>query len=179
MHCLFHPVNFGPAVQLYKFQCVPQRLFARGEEYPELAMSRLLCAGTMAALLIFSSAADRVAAEILVQIDRSTQTMEVTVDGAPRYNWAVSTGRPGLATPAGIFHAQRLAVTWFSRKYDNSPMPHSIFFHGGFAIHGTYETAYLGRPVSHGCVRLLPANASVLFGLVQEEGAGVTTIVVH
>ena len=142
-------------------------------------MGRLLCAGGLAALLIFSSAANRVAAEILVQIDRSAQTMEVTVDGFPRYSWAVSTGRPGLATPSGTFHAQRLAVTWFSRKYDNSPMPHSIFFHGGFAIHGTYETAYLGRPVSHGCVRLLPSNATVLFSLVQEEGISATTIVVH
>jgi lipoprotein-anchoring transpeptidase ErfK/SrfK len=102
-----------------------------------LTMRRWLCAGAMAALFILSSAADRAGAEVLVQIDRSTQTMEVTVDGFQRYNWAVSTGRPGLATPGGTFHAQRLAVTWFSRKYDNSPMPHSIFFHGGIAIHGT------------------------------------------
>lgn len=114
-----------------------------------------------------------------MQIDRSTQSMEVTVDGFPRYNWQVSTGRPGLTTPAGTFHAQRLAVTWFSSKYDNSPMPHSIFFRGGIAIHGTYETAYLGRAVSHGCVRLMPENATVLFGLVQQEGMGATTIVVH
>jgi lipoprotein-anchoring transpeptidase ErfK/SrfK len=142
-------------------------------------MRRLLCAGAIAALFISSSAADRAGAEVLVQIDRSRQSMEVSVDGMERYSWAVSTGRPGLATPAGTFHAQRLAVTWFSRKYDNSPMPHSIFFHGGIAIHGTYETAYLGRAVSHGCVRLMPDNASVLFGLVQQEGLGATTIVVH
>jgi len=135
-------------------------------------MRRLLCAAAIAALFISSSAADRVSAEVLVQIDRSTQSMEVTVDGLPRYNWQVSTGRPGLATP-------RLAVTWFSSKYDNSPMPHSIFFRGGIAIHGTYETAYLGRAVSHGCVRLMPENATVLFGLVQQEGMGATTIVVH
>jgi len=142
-------------------------------------MRRLLCAGAIAALFISSSAADRAGAEVLVQIDRSRQSMEVSVDGMERYSWAVSTGRPGLATPAGTFHAQRLAVTWFSRKYDNSPMPHSIFFHGGIAIHGTYETAYLGRAVSHGCVRLMPENASVLFGLVQQEGLSATTIVVH
>jgi lipoprotein-anchoring transpeptidase ErfK/SrfK len=58
-------------------------------------------------------------------------------------------------------------------------MPHSIFFRGGIAIHGTYETAGLGRPVSHGCVRLQPANAAALFGLVEHEGLGATTIVVH
>jgi lipoprotein-anchoring transpeptidase ErfK/SrfK len=142
-------------------------------------MGRLLCAGAVAALFVFLSAADRAKADILVQISRASQTMEVTVDGTPRYTWRVSTGRRGLGTPAGTFHAQRLALTWFSRKYDNSPMPHSIFFHGGIAIHGTYETAYLGRPVSHGCVRLYPTNATLLYGLVQREGLQATTIVVH
>jgi lipoprotein-anchoring transpeptidase ErfK/SrfK len=142
-------------------------------------MRRLLYAGAMAVLFISSSAADRVRAEVLVQIDRSAQTMEVSVDGAPRYSWAVSTGRPGLATPGGTFHPQSLHRSWFSSKYDNSPMPHSIFFRGGIAIHGTYETTYLGRAVSHGCVRLMPNNATVLFGLVQQEGMSATTIVVH
>jgi len=133
----------------------------------------------MAALFVFFVAPDRAKAAIVVQIDRSAQTMEVVIDGYPRYNWPVSTGRRGLATPAGTFHPQSMARRWFSRKYDNSPMPHAIFFHGGIAIHGTYETAYLGRPVSHGCVRLQPANATVLFGLVQQEGMGATMIVVH
>jgi lipoprotein-anchoring transpeptidase ErfK/SrfK len=148
-------------------------------EILELAMRRWFCAGAIAALFIFSTTTDRARAEILVQIDRSSQTMEVTVDGEARYSWPISTGRPGLATPTGTFHPHMLARRWFSSKYDNSPMPHSIFFDGGIAIHGTYETAYLGQPVSHGCVRLLPANATVLFSLVQQEGMGATTIVVH
>jgi lipoprotein-anchoring transpeptidase ErfK/SrfK len=142
-------------------------------------MRLLLCAGAIAGLLVAFSAADRATAAIVVEIDRSAQTMQVVVDGAPRYNWPVSTGRRALPTPAGTFHPQSMAVRWFSHKYDNSPMPHSIFFHGGIAIHGTYETAYLGRAVSHGCVRLHPANAAVLFGLVREEGMDATTIVVH
>jgi lipoprotein-anchoring transpeptidase ErfK/SrfK len=142
-------------------------------------MHRLLGACALAALFVSIFAAERAKAEILVQIDRSAQTMEVVVDGFPRYNWPVSTGRRRLPTPAGTFHPQSMAVRWFSHRYDNSPMPHSIFFHGGIAIHGTYETAYLGRPVSHGCVRLDRANAAVLFGLVQQEGMHATTIVVH
>jgi lipoprotein-anchoring transpeptidase ErfK/SrfK len=142
-------------------------------------MRRLLFAGAIAALSVFLSAAHQANAAMVVKINRATQTMEVIVDGVPRYQWAISTGRRSLPTPGGVYHPQRLAARWFSRKYDNSPMPHSIFFRGGIAIHGTYETAYLGRPVSHGCVRLQPANASVLFGLVQQEGMGATTIVVH
>ena len=90
-------------------------------------------------------------------IDRSTQRMSVSVDGMPRYNWRVSTARAGYVTPPGTYHPQMLARRWYSKKYYNSPMPHSIFFYGGFAIHGTYEISQLGGPASHGCVRLDPA----------------------
>jgi lipoprotein-anchoring transpeptidase ErfK/SrfK len=148
-----------------------------GEAFEDFAMARWFCAGALAAFVFSFSAAAK--ANILVQINRRTQTMQVSIDGVPRYSWRVSTGRAGLGTPAGTFHPQTLARSWFSRKYHNSPMPHSIFFHGGIAIHGSYETAWLGRAVSHGCVRLLPGNATTLFGLVQREGMGATTIVVH
>ena len=118
-------------------------------------------------------------AAIVVNIDRSAQRMAVTVDGEPRYNWRVSTARRGYVTPPGTYHPEMLARHWFSRKYYNSPMPHSIFFYGGFAIHGSYEISHLGRPASHGCVRLDPGNAAILFGLVQREGMSATTIVIH
>jgi lipoprotein-anchoring transpeptidase ErfK/SrfK len=142
-------------------------------------MRQLLSAGAMAALFVVSTASHYAKAEIVVRISRATQTMEVTVDGVPRYTWPVSTGRRSLPTPGGVYHPQSLHRSWFSSRYHNSPMPHSIFFRGGVAIHGTYETAWLGRPVSHGCVRLDPANATELFGLVRQEGMGATTIVVH
>jgi lipoprotein-anchoring transpeptidase ErfK/SrfK len=117
-------------------------------------------------------------ASLVVQIDKSRQRMTVLVDGQPRYSWLVSTGRNGFGTPSGTYRPQRLARTWFSRKYYNSPMPHSIFFHNGFAIHGSYEIRRLGGPASHGCVRLHPAHAAVLYGLVQREGSANTRIVV-
>ena len=40
----------------------------------------------------------------------------------------------------------------------------------GHAIHGTYEVRNLGRPASHGCVRLAPQNAAILYALVKDEG---------
>lgn len=140
-------------------------------------MHALYC--VLAALLfalVLTLSAD---AAIVVDINRAAQRMEVSVDGAPRYNWRVSTARRGYITPPGTYHPQMLARHWFSRKYYNSPMPHSIFFYGGFAIHGSYEISRLGRPASHGCVRLDPGNAAVLFGLVQREGMAATTIVIH
>ena len=140
-------------------------------------MRRLLCAAALGFILF--AAPDRATAAVVVHIDRAAQQMEVVVDGAPRYQWRISTARPGYVTPPGTYHPEMLAARWFSSKYDNSPMPHSIFFYKGYAIHGTYEISHLGRPVSHGCVRLDPANAAILFGLVEREGMGNTTIVVH
>jgi lipoprotein-anchoring transpeptidase ErfK/SrfK len=139
---------------------------------------RPLCC-VLAGLVFAVALTNSASAAIVVDIDRSVQRMAVIVDGVPRYNWRVSTARRGYITPPGTYHPEMLARHWFSRKYYNSPMPHSIFFYGGFAIHGSYEISHLGRPASHGCVRLDPGNAAVLFGLVQREGMSTTTIVIH
>jgi L,D-transpeptidase catalytic domain len=128
-------------------------------------------------LLTFTTALPAFA-NILISVDKSKQQMSVSVDGVPRHRFAVSTGRAGYGTPNGTYHPQRLATSWFSKLYYNSPMPHSIFFHGGYAIHGSYEINRLGGPASHGCIRLHPANAATLFELVKSEGTDVTTIVV-
>ena len=118
-------------------------------------------------------------ADILIAVDKRAQQMTVSVDGVPRYHFAVSTGRAGYGTPSGTYHPQRLERTWFSKEYYNSPMPHSIFFHSGYAIHGSYEISRLGGPASHGCIRLHPANAATLYALVQRQGMDATTIVVR
>ncbi|HEX2216485.1 MAG TPA: L,D-transpeptidase [Xanthobacteraceae bacterium] len=117
-------------------------------------------------------------AELLVEIDKSAQRLTVSIDGEQKHTWPVSTGRAGYGTPNGRFRPQWMARHWFSRKYYNSPMPHSIFFHKGYAIHGTNYIRRLGGPASHGCVRLHPANAAALFALVKRHGMGNTRIVV-
>ena len=138
-------------------------------------MRRLCVAFSVAAAFFLTHApAD---AGVLVHIDKSRQRMTVAVDGKVRHAWAVSTGRRGFGTPSGTYSPQRLARRWFSRKYYNSPMPHSIFFYHGFAIHGTNELARLGGPASHGCVRLHPSNAATLFALVARQ-RGNTRIVI-
>ena len=130
-----------------------------------------------AALVVLSGLACAPArADVVVQIDKSSQRMAVSVDGATRYNWPVSTGRGGYGTPSGVFHPQTMARRWFSRRYYNSPMPHAIFFYYGFAIHGTYDLHHLGGPASHGCVRLHPSNAATLFALVERQGPRNTRI---
>jgi len=110
-------------------------------------------------------------AVVRVNIDLGSQTMRVTSDRGESYTWPVSTARSGFVTPRGVYRPQRLATMHYSRKYDMSPMPHSIFFRGGYAIHGTNDVRSLGRPASHGCIRLSKANAAKLFAMVKAEGA--------
>ncbi len=129
-----------------------------------------------AVAVVFGGLASAQAA-VVVTVDKSAQELSVTVDGASRYHWPVSTARMGYHTPNGTYKPQRLARKWFSRKYDWSPMPYSIFFNEGYAIHGSYEISHLGRPASHGCIRLHPDNAALLFALVKEH-LDDTTIVV-
>jgi len=108
-------------------------------------------------------------ADVVIVVNKSTQRLSVSVDGVPRYEWPVSTARMGYNTPNGTYGVERMAVSWFSRKYDWSPMPHSIFFDGGYAIHGSYEISRIGTPASHGCIRLHPNNAAVLYRLVEQH----------
>ena len=116
-------------------------------------------------------------AEVFIAINKSAQAMTVVVNGREQYRWPVSTGRDG-GPPSGSFRPDRLEREWYSSRYDGSPMPHSIFFFKGYAIHGTYYLSRLGQPASHGCVRLHPAHAATLFALVRAAGMNNTSIVV-
>ncbi|HMN85614.1 MAG TPA: L,D-transpeptidase [Bauldia sp.] len=131
----------------------------------------------LAALAALFFAAPASAASVVAKISLSTQRMTVTVNGVTRYSWPVSTARSGYRTPVGSFRPTLLKKMHYSSKYDNSPMPHSIFFLGGYAIHGTGAVRSLGRPASHGCVRLAPGNAATLYSLVSQN-RGATRIIV-
>jgi L,D-transpeptidase-like protein len=134
----------------------------------------LACGLTVAAM-----GAHPAGATVVIAIDKAAQQMSVTVDGAPRWQWRVSTGRHGHETPSGTFRASRMDANHRSKEWDDAPMPHSIFFTElGHAIHGTYDSRHIGSAASHGCVRLSTANAAKLFALVAREGARNTTVVV-
>ena len=133
-----------------------------------------LAAAFTAAALILSVPAH---ADLLIKVDKSAQQMTVTEDGNLLYTWPVSTGRAGYNTPSGAYTPFRMDRDHFSREWDDAPMPYSIFFtKQGHAIHGTSH-ASIGRPASHGCVRLKTANAETLFALVKKQGLAHTTVV--
>ncbi|HKA64440.1 MAG TPA: L,D-transpeptidase [Methyloceanibacter sp.] len=116
--------------------------------------------------------------QILINIDKSRQEMTVFVDGIEKYTWPVSTGKRGYSTPSGTYTASSMNEIWYSKQWDNAPMPHAIFYmKDGHAIHGTLEERNLGKPASHGCVRISRANAIALYALVKETGLKNTQVV--
>jgi lipoprotein-anchoring transpeptidase ErfK/SrfK len=137
----------------------------------------VLMAIASAAMLLGTTVAGWSAA-LEARIDISAQRMTVSQYGHVLYTWPVSTARSGYITPRGSYRPYRLNRMWYSRKYDMSPMPYSVFFRGGYAIHGTNYVKALGRPASHGCVRLHTANAATFFSMVKQAGPGNTRIYV-
>jgi len=117
-------------------------------------------------------------AEIDIVVDISDQTMYVETP-LDAYEWPVSTGRTGYRTPTGVFQPYMMKKMHYSSKYENAPMPNSIFFYGGYAIHATNAVNRLGSPASHGCVRLHPQNAKWLFRMIQEYGKENTFIYIQ
>lgn len=142
-------------------------------------MGRRSPIGLMAAVAVFLCVASSAAfASVVASIDLSAQRMAVIVDGEFVADWPISSGRSGYKTPTGTYKPKVLKRMHYSRKYDNSPMPYSVFFHGGYAIHGTGYLKQLGRPASHGCVRLHPRNAAIFFNLVRDYGMRNTRITI-
>jgi hypothetical protein len=113
-----------------------------------------------------------------VRVNIAAQRMTVTTSDGEVHNWAISSGRSGFRSPNGVYRPTRLEKNWYSRKYGGA-MPNAVFFRGGYAIHGTTAVGALGRPASHGCIRLHPANAAKLFALVKKHGAGQTRIALN
>jgi hypothetical protein len=135
-------------------------------------MMRIL-AGALASILLAFAVSSSAQARVHIAVDLSTQTMHVS-SATGEYDWPISSARSGFRTPNGSYGVQSLQAMHRSRKYHNAPMPHSIFFSGGYAIHGTYEIAALGSPASHGCIRIAPSHAAALFQMVQAEGARIS-----
>lgn len=124
------------------------------------------------------AAPPRPAVTLHAKVDLARQTMTVVEGGRTLASWSVSSGVEDHATPRGVFQPEWTAKMWYSRKYDNAPMPHAVFFRNGAAVHATQAVGALGRAASHGCIRLAPANAETFYRLVQRHGLVHTRIAV-
>jgi lipoprotein-anchoring transpeptidase ErfK/SrfK len=115
---------------------------------------------------------------LTINIDLTKQRLVVAERGTTVGTWSISSGADGFRSPTGTFRPLWMSKMWYSKKYDNAPMPHSVFFSGGVALHATQSIGMLGRPASHGCIRQSPANAEKLYKLVSKHGNESTKITV-
>lgn len=122
----------------------------------------------------FHAAAAR--ADVLAHIVLSEQRLHLYVDGDKRDTWKVSTGLHKGWTRTGTYRPYLLSRHHRSSLFRGAPMPYSVFYDRDWAIHGTTAVKRLGRPASHGCIRLHPKNAAVLFDLVRKWGKDNTVI---
>lgn len=113
---------------------------------------------------------------VVARIDQLRQRMRVFVDGYPANDWPVSTARRGYITPNGRYRIRLMAPMWRSHRHHGSPMPHAMFFRGGYAIHGTDATGALGRRARHGCIGFASARAAALFSLARSRGGAAVLI---
>lgn len=121
--------------------------------------------------ILFAVPLPALAERVVARVSISTQTMKVYHEGRHLFTWSVSTAKEGKVTPVGTYvGAEWLSRDHRSRLYNGAPMPFAIFYDGDYAIHGTDQINRLGAPASHGCVRLHPDNAEILFSMVKAEG---------
>lgn len=158
---------------------IPMRPSLLPDRPNELAMTLPPAADIAEALGTGPTTRQALGPKVMVRVDISSQSMTVLVHGKVVHEWKVSTAGRGYITPTGFWTPYRMHVMWRSRKYDNAPMPHSIFFHEGYAIHATPHVKRLGKPASHGCVRLHPDNAKILFALVRQYGPSAVRVSVE
>jgi hypothetical protein len=84
----------------------------------------------------------------------------------------VSTGRPGHATPIGVFTVLQKQKDHRSTIYDGAPMPYmERLTWGGVALHAGGLPGY---PESHGCIHLPSEFARLLFGVTSN---GMTVVI--
>ncbi|HEY8137360.1 MAG TPA: L,D-transpeptidase [Methylocystis sp.] len=124
-------------------------------------------------LILFAALACSAApalANVGIRVDLGRQRITIVKNNEPPIVWKISSGRPGYETPTGRFIMQRMDADHFSDEYDQAPMPYAIFFSRGLAIHGSTQPG-LGRPASHGCVRLSVDHARDLYEWVEQYGA--------
>ena len=107
---------------------------------------------------------------ILAVVDISKQKMKVYRGKKLLHIWKVSTGKRGYSTPKGKYQPQYATKMHYSKQYNNAPMPYSVFFRNGYAVHGTKSISRLGRRASHGCVRLQRSHAKTFYTLIKQSG---------
>lgn len=105
-----------------------------------------------------------------IHVSLAEQTLVAYEGDRPVFATTTSTGREGFETPTGLFRIQSKHVsttmddlTSEDEAYLIEDVPWTMYFEGNFALHAAFWHQHFGRPRSHGCVNLAPADARWIF----------------
>jgi lipoprotein-anchoring transpeptidase ErfK/SrfK len=112
-----------------------------------------------------------------LEVNLTTQRLIAWEGNKPMRAVIVSTGKAETPTLTGTFEVQ--SKHWSARMqgddYDVPDVPYTMYYDGGYAIHGAYWHNRFGTPVSHGCVNVAVDHAEWFFKFASIG----TPIVVH
>lgn len=129
-------------------------------------MSYRLVMGLGMALALVVPAHAGSSKSLAIVVSRDTQSLAVYDGDQVVATSNVSTGKPGHATPTGIFTIIEKKKYHESNLYDSAPMPFmQRITWSGVALHESKSVPR--RPASHGCVRLPHGFAKELYGMTQ------------
>jgi len=106
-----------------------------------------------------------------VAVNLSQQTLAAYEGDRMVFATLVSTGLPGTRTPEGLFRIWAKVVTGkmsggsveSGDYYYLQDVPWTMYFHGGYGLHGAYWHDDFGNARSRGCINLSPRDARWLF----------------
>jgi len=100
-----------------------------------------------------------------IEVDLSSQRLYAWQNGRRIYSIAISSGKRGTPTHVGTYAIQSKYryKTMRGQGYVAPNVPYTMFYSGGYAIHGAYWHNRFGTPVSHGCINLPVSQARQLF----------------
>ncbi len=112
-----------------------------------------------------------------IEINLSTQRLTAWQGGQAIFAATVSTGKASTPTYPGVFSIQRKLITDRMRgdDYDVPNVPYTMYYYGGYAIHGAYWHNRFGTPISHGCTNMRPKDARFVYNFARVG----TPVVIH
>lgn len=112
-----------------------------------------------------------------LEVNTTTQRLIAWEGNQPVRAVIVSTGKTSTPTKLGVFTVQskHRVARMQGDDYDVPDVPFTMYYSGGYAIHGAYWHNRFGTPVSHGCVNVAVDHAAWFF---KWASVG-TPVVVH
>jgi hypothetical protein len=105
-----------------------------------------------------------------VHVDLVEQTLVAYEGARPVYATLISSGKEGYEPPTGLFQVQQKYISTTMNAedpidgfYEVEEVPWTLYYHGGYALHGAYWHTDFGKVRSHGCTNIAPVDARWIY----------------